>query len=167
MARVLTHVTTPTSSIATRVSKALAVPWIEGDHLHSKESIAMVANGNPLTNKDRWLWLEAIRSTALLQLRESKVRDVVVTCSALEKSIVKLRMSRVMRSVFVPLEGESEVLREYMMKRESHYMGVRIVESQLESLELPGAEETVVIPIDATRSKEEVLEEVLGLLTCT
>jgi len=153
------------STLATGVSKALNIPWIEGDSLHSHESIAKMANGISLTDQDRWLWLEAIQATALLKLRESEVDSIVVTCSALKRSYRdELRKSRNMETVFLLLESEGDVLKERMRKRGGHYMGGYMVESQLEVFEGPVVEESDVVPIDAVGGRAEVLKEVLGVL---
>jgi carbohydrate kinase (thermoresistant glucokinase family) len=153
------------STLATGLSKALNISWIEGDSIHSPSSISKMASGIPLTDSDRWLWLEAIQATALLKLRESDVNSIVVTCSALKKGYRdELRRSRVMEAVFLMLESEEDVLRERMERRENHYMGSGMIKSQLEAFEGPGVEEIDVVPIDASGGRKEVLEEVLGVL---
>jgi carbohydrate kinase (thermoresistant glucokinase family) len=124
-----------------------------------------MAAGIPLTDQDRWLWLEAIQATALLKLRETEVESIVVTCSALKRSYRdELRKSRNMGAVFLMLKSEAKVLRERLGGREGHYMGTAMVESQLEALEGPGVEEGDVVPIDAAGERGAVLEEVLGIL---
>jgi len=153
------------STLATGVSNALNIPRIEGDSIHSPASISKMAQGTPLTDQDRWLWLEAIQATALLKLREGDVDSIIVTCSALKRSYRdELRKSRVMESVFLMLESEAAVLKERMEEREGHYMSAGMVESQLEALEGPGIEEADVVPVDASGERKEVLEEVLGIL---
>jgi carbohydrate kinase (thermoresistant glucokinase family) len=153
------------STLATGVSKALNIPWIEGDSLHSASSIQNMAAGIPLTDQDRWLWLEAIQATALLKLRETEVESVVVTCSALKRSYRdELRKRRVMGVVFLMLESEARVLRERLGARGGHYVGTEMVEGQLEALESLGVEEGDVVPIDAAGERGAVLEEVLGIL---
>lgn len=153
------------STLATGVSKALNIPWIEGDSIHSTESVKKMANGIPLSDEDRWLWLEAVRAVALLKLRESGTESIVVTCSALKRIYRdELRKSRVMSSVFFLLESDKEVLEERAGRREGHFMGGAMVESQLEALEGPGSEECDVVPVDATGERGEVLSEVLGVL---
>jgi carbohydrate kinase (thermoresistant glucokinase family) len=153
------------STLAIGVSKALNIPWIEGDTLHSPSSITQMASGIPLTDSDRCLWLEAIQATALLKLRESEKDSIVVTCSALKRSYRdELRKSRVMESVFLLLESEGGVLKERIQGREGHFMGTGMVESQLGAMEGPEAEEGDVVPVDATGERGEVLVEVLGVL---
>lgn len=154
------------STVATGLSEALGIPWIEGDSLHTEESIAKMRNGVPLADSDRWEWLETIKATALLELNKTKAKDIVVTCSALKKCYRdELRQSRVMKSVFLLLELSPEIILERVSKREGHYMGVNMIESQLQSFETPGVEEDDIIPIDATGAADEILVEALDLLS--
>jgi carbohydrate kinase (thermoresistant glucokinase family) len=156
------------SSIAKAVSQTYSIPWVEGDNLHSRESVNKMATGVALSDDDRWLWLETIKATALVELSRTKTSDIVITCSALKRSYRdELRRSRVLRTVFLMLQGSPEVLRTRVSGREGHYMGVEMVESQLDSLEAPAVSETDVIPIDVNGSKEEVFAEVLDLLKVT
>jgi len=153
------------STLAAGISKALNIPWVEGDSLHSKEAVEKMANGIPLTDEDRWLWLETTRATALLKLRESEKGDIVVTCSALKRSCRdELRKSRVVETVFLLLESEERILEERLGKKEEGFVGKEMVESQLEIMEVPGIEEGDVVPVDAGRERGEVLEEVIGVL---
>jgi carbohydrate kinase (thermoresistant glucokinase family) len=148
------------STLAAGISKALSILWIEGDSMHSKDAIEKIANRIPLTDEDRWLWLETIKATALLKLRESERGDIVVTCSALKRSYQdELRKSSVMEAVFLLLESEKHVLKERLEKREGNS-----VENQLETMELPGVEEVDVVPVDAEREMCVVLKEVIGVL---
>ncbi len=141
------------------------MPWIEGDNLHSEFLIANMSTATPLSDEDRWSWLETVKTTALLQLIKEKRADIIGICSALKRAHrVELRKSRVLKAVFVMLQGSQHVLKQRTADREGHYMGTEIVESQLESLESPGVEETGIIPVDVTVKKEEVVEEVLGVL---
>jgi carbohydrate kinase (thermoresistant glucokinase family) len=153
------------SSIAKAVSETHGLALIEGDNIHSKESVNKMASGVALSDEDRWFWLDTIQATATVELARTKATDIVVTCSALKRSYRdELRRSRVLQSVFLMLQGSPEVLRTRVKEREGHYMGAEMVKSQLESLEGPGVDETDVIPINVNCSKEEVLAEVLDVL---
>ena len=153
------------STIAKAVSKKFDIPWVEGDNLHTEASVAKMSAAIPLTDEDRWLWLETIKATALVQLTKEMGSDIIVTCSALKRVYrEELRKSRVLKTVFVMLQGSQDVLKNRVKEREDHFMGTEMVQSQLESLEAPGVEETDLIPIDVTVAKEEVVAEVLDLL---
>lgn len=153
------------SSLAAGISKALNIPCIENDTMHSKEGVEKMANRIPLTDEDRWLWLETVKHTALLKLKESEIGDIVVTCSSLKRSDRdELRKSRVMETLFFLLENEECVLEESWGKREGNFVEEAMVEIQVETMERPGLEEVDVIPVDAGREREVILEEVMGIL---
>jgi gluconokinase len=65
---------------------ASALGWIfaEGDDFHPAANVARMAAGEPLSDDDRWPWLEAIGDWVDERLAEG--RSAVVTCSALKRS---------------------------------------------------------------------------------
>lgn len=153
------------STVASSLSSTFNIPWIEGDDLHSKDSVAKMSAGIPLSDEDRWMWLETLKATALIQMLKEDRSKIIVTCSALKRAHRdELRQSRSLKTVFVTLQGTQDVLKQRIMERKGHYMGIEMVDSQLESLEEPGVEETDVVPVDGTREKSEVFEEVLSVL---
>lgn len=153
------------STVASSLSSKFNIPWIEGDDLHSKDSLAKMSAGTPLSDEDRWLWLETLKATALLQMLKENRNEIIVTCSALKRAYRdELRRSRALESVFVTLQGTQDVLKQRTADREGHYMGTEMVDSQLDDLEEPGFDETDVIPVDGTREKSDVFEEVLSVL---
>ena len=122
-------------------------------------------SGTPLSDQDRWEWLETLKATAILRMRAENHDCIIVTCSALKQSYrAELRNSRVFRAVFVTLEAAKEILVRRVQERKGHFMGGKMVESQLEVLEAPGIEETDVIPVDVSGDEEGVVEEVMGIL---
>ena len=153
------------STVAKALSAKLNIPWIEGDDLHSEESVAKMSSGIPLSDEDRWLWLEIVKATALLQMIKEKRSNIIVTCSALKKAYRdELRQGCALETVFVMLQGTQDVLKQRTAEREGHYMDESMVESQLENLEDAAEEETDVIPVDGTREQSDVFEEVLNVL---
>ncbi|KAH7395612.1 male sterility protein [Cadophora sp. MPI-SDFR-AT-0126] len=153
------------STIAQVISQQLNISWIEGDSIHAQTSITKMSSGTPLSDHDRWEWLETLKATALLRMRAENQNSIIVTCSALKQSYrAELRRSRVFKTVFVMLEAKKEILVSRVQQRKEHFMSDRMVESQLAVLEAPGIEETDVIPVDVSRGEGEVLEEVTGIL---
>lgn len=153
------------STVASAASKEFNVPWVEGDNLHSEGSIKKMAASIPLTDDDRWLWLETIKATALLQLSERGCENIIVTCSALKRSYrEELRRSKVLKTTFVMLQAEHEVLKHRVAERKGHYMGRDMVEGQVTCLQSPDVDEVDVVPIDMEGEKEATINEVLEIL---
>lgn len=57
----------------------LGLPFIEGDGLHPPANVAKMSAGTPLTDDDRWPWLDLIGNAL------ANVPGVVASCSALRR----------------------------------------------------------------------------------
>jgi carbohydrate kinase (thermoresistant glucokinase family) len=144
----------------TTVGRALArhlnCPFYDGDDYHPPENVAKMANGIPLDDQDRALWLA--RLAALIRGHLARGETAVVACSALKRRYRdRLRVSHQVKFVF--LDGDFDLILRRMQARENHYMKPEMLRSQFEALELPEGEEAIWIPIDG--SVDEVLALVL------
>lgn len=120
-----------------------------------------MANNQPLTDADRWDWLIVLREEAVKTLNESA--GVIVTCSALKRKYRDvLRIASyndpAIRVHFVFLNVSTESLLERVKARKNHYMKDSMVHSQIASLEIPTADETDVLRVDASGVAKEVQE---------
>lgn len=162
----------PCGTGKTTAGKAIAdylqVPFIEGDSLHSKPAIEKMRSAQPLSDGDRWPWLERVSSHAAEALEDLSYDSVVVSCSALKRSYrSQLReslASRGMRVLFLDLQADSQTLTARLAARTGHYMRQDLVDGQLETYEAAGPEETDVFPVDAATDEKTVLEEIMWLL---
>ncbi|WP_173512504.1 gluconokinase [Sinorhizobium psoraleae] len=147
------------SSVGERIAEAYDYPFIEGDALHPPENIRKMSEGIPLTDHDRWPWLEAIG-----RLLAETPGPVVVACSALKLSYrEKLREGAPKRLAFVHLHGAEAVLAERMQHRTGHFMPTSLLKTQLATLEDPtGEANTVTIDID--QPLDAIVEEAFAAL---
>ncbi len=128
------------TSVGSAIATALALPFLEGDTLHPSANVQKMASGIPLTDEDRWPWLDKI-GAELAKAEEG----VVVSCSALKKSYRdRLRQEAGGTLGFIFLEGSLEVLREHMSKRTGHFMPLSMLDSQLATLQPPTGEPFVL-----------------------
>jgi carbohydrate kinase (thermoresistant glucokinase family) len=154
-----------TSSIAKGISQAYDIVWIDGDHLHPKRSIQMTANSTP--DEELRLLLEAIDAAVVLELRKDEVKDIIVTYPELQRSHRdELRKNREVQTVFFVLQGSPGISGQRIGEPGSVFKDAKTAETKLDS-ELPGVDETDVIPLDATGDQDEVLVEVLDVLKGT
>ncbi|MET3498402.1 gluconokinase [Variovorax boronicumulans] len=134
------------SSVAAGLADRLGVPWIDGDDLHAPEAVVRMRGGQPLTDEDRWPWLARIG--ACLADPHAAPRGVVVACSALKRAYRdRLRMAAPGLS-FVFLDGADALIQRRLQERRGHYMPPALLQSQLRTLEKPGAGEPDVLHID-------------------
>src|SRR5579872_4655526 len=71
------------TTVGLALAKLCGVDFIDGDDLHSAEARAKMAGGAPLTDEDRWPWLDRIG--AALADRAAHPRGLIVASSALRR----------------------------------------------------------------------------------
>src|SRR4051794_21885364 len=106
------------STVARLLVDRLGWDFQEGDDLHPAANVAKMAAGIPLTDDDRWPWLDIVGSwiTAHTDAR----LPGIVTCSALKRSYRdRLRGDHVL---FVYLEGSRQLISDRLGSRTDHYM---------------------------------------------
>ena len=127
------------SRVGRDLAARLGVVFLEGDALHPPENVARMAEGVPLTDADRQGWLEAI-ARALAEA-SGRGAGIVVSCSALRRPYRDLLRTAAPATRFVHLTGPRGLLIDRMAAREGHFMPVSLLDSQLATLEPPGADE--------------------------
>lgn len=139
------------SSVGEGLASCLGIGFFEGDSLHPPENVAKMASGTPLSDADRWPWLDAIGARMAASLAEGS--SIVISCSALRKAYRdRLREAAGGRLRFLFLRGSPELLAERMAARKGHFMPLSLLESQLATLEDPSGEPGVItISIDDGR----------------
>jgi len=145
------------STIGRVLAERLGWVFQEGDDLHPASNVAKMRAGVPLTDEDRWPWLD--RVAAWIEGRLVAGESGVVACSALKRAY-RERLSRPGGVVFVHLEVDRHTLEERLAGRRGHYMPAALLASQLETLEGPGTD-AGVIRVDANRPTEAVADSVL------
>ncbi len=132
------------STYGAALGEALGVPLIEGDTFHSAENIARMRAGVPLTDEDRWPWLDRIADAA--NLEAAARHHVVIACSALRRRYRDRLRARIAAHVrFILLDVPVDELRRRVAARTGHFMPADLLDSQLATLEWPAADEDVAV----------------------
>ena len=134
------------SSVGLALAEALGARFIDGDDLHPEANKAKMAAGIPLNDDDRWPWLDLVGDA----LAES---NTIVACSALKRVYRERILAAAPGTFFVHLHGTRELLAQRMGARPNHFMPVSLLDSQLNTLELLGADEPgvmldIALPVD-------------------
>ena len=149
------------SSVGRGLAAALGLAFVEGDELHPPANVAKMAAGTPLTDADRAGWLVVI-GQRLAQARADG-RGLVVSCSALKRRSRDGLRAACPGLRFVHLHGSADLLRARMQARSGHYMPASLLDSQLATLEPPGADEDAVT-LDVAPAGAIVLQAALAWL---
>lgn len=150
------------STVAGILAGQLGWDLEEGDDLHPPENVEKMAAGQPLTDEDRWPWLDTIASWII----EHTMAGIpgIITCSALKK-VYRDRL-REKNVVFVHLAGSKEQIGRRLTTRMDHFMPPSLLDSQIATLEPPGPEENSIV-IDVGRTPAEEAAEVVSRLGLT
>ena len=128
------------STVAAGLAQALGIDFLEGDMLHPPANVARMAAGVPLRDEDRQGWLLAIAQ----RLSEAQARGVVVSCSALKRSYRDVLRRGAPGLRIIHLHGERAVLEQRLAARSGHYMPAALLQSQLDTLQAPRADEQAI-----------------------
>lgn len=125
------------STVGGLLAQRLAVPFADADEFHPPANIAKMSAGTPLTDDDRWPWLDAIGAWLDAQAGQGGV----VTCSAL-KRIYRDRLLAGRPGVrLLFLHGDPALVMARQAAREGHFMPASLMASQYATLEPPAPEE--------------------------
>lgn len=118
------------STVGRELANRIGARFVEGDDLHSSESIAKMSRGLPLSDSDRQPWLAAV-GRALTLCEE----DTVVSCSALRVCYRDIIRDACPGVIFLYLHVARSTLEERLDTRVGHFMSRTLLDSQLRTLE--------------------------------
>ncbi len=134
------------SSVGAALAARLAVPFRDGDDLHSPDNVAKMAAGSPLTDDDREPWLAAVGDWLA-----SCPQGGVIACSALTRAHRDLLRERCPDAWFVQLTGEPTLIAGRQSARPDHFMPAALMASQLALAEPLALDEPgVVLDVDGS-----------------
>lgn len=131
------------TSVGRHLAAVLGWSFAEGDDFHPPANVAKMAGGTPLTDADRWPWLDAIGRWIAAETAEN--RSAVVACSALKRRYRdRLRLAwPALRLVFLRVDREE--LHRRLVARSEHFFPAGLLDSQLQDLEPPQADEQAMV----------------------
>jgi gluconokinase len=136
------------STIAERLAARLGWRCEDGDKYHPAANVAKMSAGHPLTDEDRWPWLQAIADEIDRTCKQSE--RAVIACSALKRAYrdVLVHGRSDVRIVF--LNGTQELIAGRLAARKGHFMPPGLLTSQFKTLEPPQpTERPITVSIDA------------------
>jgi gluconokinase len=149
------------STVADRLAARLGWRYEDGDGFHPASNVAKMSAGQPLTDEDRWPWLQAIADE--IDRLSAAGERVVIACSALKRAYreVLVHGRDDVRIVF--LDGTQELVAARLAARKGHFMPPDLLASQFRTLERPDADERpLVISIEAP--VEKIVDDIVTQL---
>jgi gluconokinase len=149
------------STIAASLAERLNWVYEDGDRFHPASNVAKMSAGQPLTDEDRWPWLQAI-ADEIDRVCGSR-GHVVIACSALKRAYrdVLVHGRDYVRIVY--LKGTQLLIADRLARRKGHFMPPGLLDSQFRTLEPPAPDENpITVSIDAP--VETIVEDIVRQL---
>lgn len=130
-------------------------PFYDADDFHPTQNITKMKAGIPLTDDDRWPWLDSMNAFSKRALSST---NLVITCSAL-KEVYRIRLTKDIEQhcCWVYLKGNEELIAKRMMQRKEHFMPTALLQSQLKLLEEPEG----AVEVDISLPPEKIVEHIM------
>jgi gluconokinase len=149
------------STIADHLAIRIGWRYEDGDNFHPPGNVAKMHAGRPLTDEDRWPWLQAIADEID---RTCRVRErAVIACSALKRAYrdILVHGREDVRIIF--LNGTQDLIAARLAARKGHFMPPELLASQFRTLEPPTPDERpITIAIDPT--VETIVDNIVSQL---
>src|SRR6476620_369567 len=149
------------STIADHLAGRLGWRYEDGDRFHPASNVAKMSAGQPLTDEDRWPWLQAIADEIERACKAGQ--RVVIECSALNRAYrdILVHGRDDVRIVF--LNGTQELIADRLAARKGHFMPPGLLTSQFKTLEPPQpTERPITVSIDAP--VEAIVDDIIRQL---
>ena len=150
------------STIAEKLAERLGWIYEDGDNFHPEANVAKMSAGHPLTDDDRWPWLQSIADE--IDRVSSAGGRLVIACSALKRAYRDVLVHGRRDIGIVYLDGSQALIAERLNTRKGHFMPPGLLDSQFKTLEPPAPDERpIVVSIDAP--VETIVEAIVGQMT--
>jgi gluconokinase len=123
------------TTVGRLLASELGWRFYEGDDFHPRANIDKMQRGMPLTDDDRWPWLQALRDVIDACLAQGT--SAVMACSALKQTYRDYLIRGRDEVKLVYLKGSYDLLSQRLAQRQGHFMPKELLASQFATLEEP------------------------------
>lgn len=149
------------STVADRLAARLGWRYEDGDSFHPASNVAKMSAGQPLTDADRWPWLQAIADE--IDCLSAAGERAVIACSALKRAYREVLVHGRDDVRLVLLDGTQDLIAARLDARKGHFMPPGLLASQFRTLERPKADERPII-VSINAPVEHIVDEIVTQL---
>jgi gluconokinase len=132
------------SSVGRALAEELGWEFHDGDDFMPTANVQKMASGIPLTDPDRFPWLDTLQ--ALIADKLASDHSLVLACSSLKEIYRQRLRANNPNVVFVHLKGDFELIKSRLEARPGHFMKAGMLQSQFETLEDPA--DAIAVNVD-------------------
>lgn len=149
------------TTIGEKLAERLGWTYEDADKFHPAANVEKMSAGHPLTDQDRWPWLQAIADKIDRVCKQQG--QLVIGCSALKRAYRDVLVHGRDDVRIVYLDGSQELIARRLKARKGHFMPPALLDSQFSTLQPPGPDEhPVTVSIDAP--VEAIVDDILRKL---
>jgi gluconokinase len=149
------------STIAAMLAHRLNWIFEEGDWFHPRSNIEKMHSGQPLTDEDRWPWLEGI--AAWIDATRHAGNRGTVACSALKRAYRNILVGARTDVCIVYLKGDRDLIARRLAARDGHFMPPSLLDTQFAALEEPQPDEHAIV-VSIAPHPREIVDEIVQKL---
>ena len=149
------------STIGALLASCLQWDFEDADWFHPASNIDKMHSGIPLTDEDRWPWLEAV--AGWIDKARRSGRHGVIACSALKRSYRDALIGDRADVRLVYLKGDETLIARRIATRHEHFMPPSLLHSQFEALEEPGLDENPIV-VSIEPQPREIVSRILSAM---
>ena len=123
------------TTVGEQLAHQLGWAYYDADDFHPEANVRKMASGTPLTDEDRWPWLEILSAAIGQWLRAEQ--GAILGCSALKQSYRDILVSGRPGVQIVHLKGPKALIAQRLETRQHRYMPASLLDSQFATLEEP------------------------------
>jgi gluconokinase len=149
------------STVGAILAQHLEWTFEDADWFHPASNVDKMHKGIPLTDEDRWPWLDAV--AAWIDKARGSGGHGVIACSALKRRYRGVLIGDRADVRLVYLKGDEELIARRLSTRHEHFMPRSLLHSQFEALEEPESDEN---PVTASIEPQprEIVARILSAL---
>ena len=147
------------TTVGSMLAGRLGWEYAEADDFHPAANIDKMHAGIPLTDEDRWPWLDRIAEW--IDSRIASGTSAVVTSSALKRAYRDRLVRPEVKLVY--LDGSRELISRRLAARHGHFFPATLVDSQFRDLEPPTPDEGA-LDVDISEPVADAVQTILKAL---
>jgi gluconokinase len=148
------------TTIGKLLARELGWRFIEADDFHPAANLEKMRSGRPLTDEDRWPWLERLHQEIKRSIDVGE--NTVLACSALKRAY-RDRLCASEGVKFVFLRGDYALVEKQLRSRRHHFMNPDLLQGQFDDLEEPESHKDV-LTVQLGGTPEEIVGEIKAKL---
>ena len=149
------------STIGALLASRLRWVFEDADWLHPAANVDKMHKGIPLTDEDRWPWLNAV--AAWIDHCRLSGGHGVVACSVLKRRYRDILIGKRADVCLVYLKGDEALIARRIAARHEHFMPQSLLQSQFSALEEPTPDENAIV-ISIKPRPHEIVAQILSAL---